>query len=342
MKRHSKRDSLKDVFVVVVSTLIGLFLSTLIIAAVIVSQADSNTTEGQELNYLKCIPLAWKEAWPPLQIAVGCLFALVGLAWRHNLKHYEYNQELSNKIDSKKLVLHPGMEEYDCEHLRVLEGILFPIQFIDGKKTASQSSPRNKLLVVDATDPNGWWTNDMLGYLALQSRWASESPHREVKRIFVWGKEWLMSTPGIKLIILHNILGCKTIICPPSEFYKAEKRNDYKREFVVWDDDTALGASSRIGDGIYGYESYHYIYQRDLDRLKCIKEEASRLNVSEESFIKFNPVDKNRAINFRGIFNSIESISDTDEKKSKVLFLDSLEVAESDRKIREFASRLKW
>ncbi len=96
----------------------------------------------------------------------------------------------------------------------------------------------DKLYAVDATSPEVWWENTMIGYLAMQANeYANGLKH--VSRLFVWPPEDINKRDGRRLLLLHHFLGFSTYITTPAFFStllkKAKVSEAANREFMVLD-----------------------------------------------------------------------------------------------------------
>lgn len=253
---------------------------------------------------------------------IEMLFALLGgmcTSLKHiyndytlNLKkiHFNSEQTASNLLkahreewktmrESSDLVLYPKMQYFEKTHLNVATQVILPENNTIG--------PQREMLIVDSTSPSEWWTNNMLGYLAIQSRWAKNSLGRSIKRVFIWGKAAMKSEYGIKIIQLNRLHGFETYLLAEEIFHKLPIKDiskDLRHEFLVWDDDNALGSvvNEYDHDEIFGYDSPWYIHDDEYARKQIRKDrEASSKN------LHFLPVGKDKAAQYRKMFNYIIS-----------------------------------
>ncbi len=242
-------------------------------------------------------------------------------------QHIDHCSKVEDEIYKKNLVFYPAMEAFDTNHTCVLEDML-SINHDSSLSSSHAGGPQDILLCLDSTDPSQWWSNNMIGYLAIQSRWASLGNVRKVCRIFVWDKKELQSRAGSKLLALHRILGCTTIVCPSKYYNSIVKTKKNKREFLIWDEDDAIGIkNSQLGSSAvqyYGYESFWYIADGEQERNKTTKGKT----------IKFHGIDiVERAKTFRDIYQRI--VSD-----KRVLNIEATNVRGINGEIEAFAEKI--
>ena len=212
--------------------------------------------------------------------------------------HKSYLNNFINQINNKEIVLIPGMDGFDIDHIVALEQILLP-------NYSKEKGPNKTIIAFDASQPNKWWLGDMIGYLALQRRWKAEHLEREVVRVFIWGRDKVISKAGKKLLTLHKMMGFRTIICHPNLFIKLAGNDNLMREFLIWDDDNAEPSMTaiQIGTGTFGFESFWKTYHEQEERDKIAKDRIMTGNV-----MLFNKIDKKQSIEYRKIYYGINEI----------------------------------
>ncbi len=173
---------------------------------------------------------------------------------RHLTQDRTQIQELLKNAD---VVLRIDIKPLDHEHISVIQTLL---SCLDDRVKS--------LYALDASLPAHWWSNSMLGYLAIQSKWASADPSRSIHRIFVLSRSELDSTHGRKIIGLHTLMGFRTYIVLNSIFeqlYEAYNELDVeappRKEFVIWDNVDSFPSKTNLpkklkSKEIYGYQSF--------------------------------------------------------------------------------------
>jgi hypothetical protein len=202
-------------------------------------------------------------------------------------------------INTRELVLHPEIDYFDPIHLGIAEQVIFP----------EHGGPKTHILALDSTSPSEWWTNDMLGYLALQARWMMQQTGRNVSRFFVWNTCQFQSTAGMKIIQLHRLFGFKTYIISQqcwdriAKKYKAGKLN---HECFVWDDDSAQPCKvDMLSPHTYGYKSFWTLKDGETERDRII----DKLKAEKKS-VFFNPQDNNDTKQYREFLTKLENDPD--------------------------------
>jgi hypothetical protein len=161
----------------------------------------------------------------------------------------------------------------------------------------------------------------MLGYLALQARWAMSGSRdlgvsRSVKRLFVWNEHEFKSHAGLKILQLHRLYGFETYVMEEKKYrsslgqYVGEnasiKRTQVNKEFFVWDEDSNAKLSGRTTvysfGRAFGYDSYWLVEDsEDRRRDTEAKLKASQL-VPDHQPCLFHPVNQADAIQYRKFF----------------------------------------
>jgi hypothetical protein len=207
--------------------------------------------------------------------------------------------ELNNTMKKKDIVFRIDMSDpYDKKHIDDMRKRLERAfgganqsqackcpntSLCKGQKVGNQANIMStiaNLYAVDATSPHRWWSESMLGYLAVQAKWKAEDcppfHRRQLSRVFVWSPADLESPLGIKLVILHRLFGFNTYVIrrddyqeirnglwPRQEFVtmrsQPEMENHFGlKEFVVWD-----GFSAEVATRDRGYRSHWSLLDAD-------------------------------------------------------------------------------
>ncbi len=234
----------------------GLMMTTVVMTLVKVS--------NDGLTYLESFKLAWQGGSFTLSAFASLLSCILGFIREFNKKsitlHKDFvkrsitlHKDIVNAIAEKPIVLHPPIRPFHPGNLEVFEELLNAV-----------GGPQEALIALDATDPLEWWSNDMLGYLALQAQWVMKKNCRTIKRVFVWDTPAIRSAAGSKLLWLHASFGFKTIICP-KRIYSSRAvlsgfhgGKDLKREFLIWDNEMEA-IPAKVGKHntlVYGLDSH--------------------------------------------------------------------------------------
>jgi hypothetical protein len=164
---------------------------------------------------------------------IAFVVSVVVLTYRLNHRIYVLNwQQWQALRQDRELVIQPRIRPFDAHTLDRVGDILIP----EARGAPNNEGPTTALLAVDLGGPTGWWTNDMLGYLALQVNWATRGQGRTVRRVFVWEPSEYICLAGLKILSIHKLLGFETYLFPkPSYRRLIEKMKPLAREFLVWD-----------------------------------------------------------------------------------------------------------
>lgn len=205
--------------------------------------------------------------------------------WEKHLK--QDRDQLKEIFGNAQIVLKIDIEEFNSDHIRVIQDIL---EGLHNNKNVKA------IYAIDASHPAQWWTNSMLGYLAIQSRWTSLSKDRKVHRFFILNRGELSSLSGKKIIQMHTLLGFETYIILEPIFDRLFKRfleenhfNIQKKECLIWEN--PLSNPSRtslpqkfVDDDIYGYQSF---WLTDTAYGKRMTEKQLDINGNEVDISKY-------------------------------------------------------
>lgn len=181
-------------------------------------------------------------------------------SWR---EHLDIDiEQWKDFIRYKEIVFNVDMtESYDAIHIKNLQERLL-IAFPSNGHHEGESH----IYAIDATSPRKWWSNSMLGYLAVQADWkAKDVPpqyKRSVARIFVMHPLDIRNPLGKKMIILHQLFGFDTYVVIEKPFQKLfnelksispfkEEKGFGIKEFLAWD-----GCSDQLATANLGYRSF--------------------------------------------------------------------------------------
>ena len=219
--------------------------------------------------YLKTQKLS--DASPTAGLVAFVVASLIATL-RLNHRIYQLNLDQWQQLkQDRELVIQPRIKPFNAYTLDRVHELLIPE--IRGC-VLGEEGPCNLLLALDLGGPTSWWTNDMLGYLALQVNWVVRSPGRRVKRIFVWEPAEYISLPGIKIISIHKMLGFETYVFPKPCYRALMKKKEMRakkqlfREFLVWDPGGAKSSKPLLHGGaeVWGYHS-----PRSLDETAAVE-----------------------------------------------------------------------
>lgn len=239
---------------------------------------------------------------------IDMLFALlIGLIIQYGELHKQHEKGWERLIKTRDLVLHPEINYFESKHLGKSQEIMF----------SPDGGPRKCILALDSTSPGEWWANNMLGYLALQARWAMKEPNRTVSRFFVWSTCQFDSAAGMKIVQLHRLFGFETYIISQHCWDRIAKRNSHKsaktlnHECFVWDDDDALPCDiHEMAKETFGYRSDWALKVGDEARNQIME----HLKIKEKKEVFFHPLNKEEAKAFRDLLNGLKQ----DEEVTKI------------------------
>jgi hypothetical protein len=243
---------------------------------------------------------------------ITTVLLIEGFLWwvKCNLKVFkaeitERFEDFSASVNSKNIVFNVNLSEsYSKEHINDLHQRLakaFPLVDWAGHECPCQANcerhpaggkwlitiPKGgapggvaNLYAVDSTSPYRWWSESMLGYLAVLAEWkAQDCPpfhQRQLSRLFVWTPADLRSPLGRRLIHLHRLFGFDTYIVLKPDFESIRKRlligQEFAtlmskvgmsehfglKEFVVWE-----GCPPDVENSHRGYRSYWSLLEAD-------------------------------------------------------------------------------
>jgi len=137
-------------------------------------------------------------------------------------------------LKQSKIVFEAGISEFKDDDLLIFHRILAELKKI-GKNIS--------IFAIDNTDPRTWWTDNMIGYLALLSQ---HHPESAIHRIFVCQMNDLKSPVFAKLIGLHSLMGFRTYVIEYNKYKDVVKKfkrkhapnYDMQREVFIWREET--------------------------------------------------------------------------------------------------------
>jgi len=138
-------------------------------------------------------------------------------------------QKFQNNVDlflnKSKIVFESGINEFDDKHLLAFNRILDELQKEKQKEEQKEENEKNEfnIYAIDNSDPRTWWSDTMIGYLALLSKIKPES---NVHRIFICQKNELLSPIFAKTIGLHSLMGFKTYVIVYDKYIEILKTID--------------------------------------------------------------------------------------------------------------------
>ncbi len=224
-----------------------------------------------------------------LSILVGLIIELINIEKRTR-KNWDTHlsqdkQQIKEILGGSQIVLKIDIKPFIITHLN------FVMDFTD--KLNSQGD----IYALDATEPWEWWSNSMLGYLAILSKWVSKYD-KKIHRYFLVSPDDLLAEPKVKLIQLHYLFGFDTYVLLKNVYEKFVKNSSKtlikeKREFLIWvkkeneNDNNAEPIPIEVCDimlgndrKIYGYESFWNVDDSEIDK-RNIKVGKSQMPISE-------------------------------------------------------------
>jgi len=146
-----------------------------------------------------------------------------------DLKRFEENYE--KYMRKAQITFESGINEFDDKHLRALRRVLDELD-----KVREEGECNVNIFAIDNSDSRTWWSDTMIGYLALLSR---HHPESSIHRIFVCQKNELLSPIFAKTIGLHSLMGFRTYVIvydKYKEVLKTIKTSSYdiEREVFIW------------------------------------------------------------------------------------------------------------
>ncbi len=144
-------------------------------------------------------------------------------------------QFIDNYLRRSKIVFEAGIKPFRHEHLVALESLLIGLP-----------PEVHHVYCIDNSDPISWWSETMIGYLAVLARWKSMNEgenHRAVTRVFVCRSNDLLSPVLVKTLVLHTLMGFNTYVFSQEMFHNIYKRMKeekgwiiQEKEVLVWDE----------------------------------------------------------------------------------------------------------
>jgi uncharacterized membrane protein len=246
------------------------------------------------------------------------LFVIISIILVFSKKGDEDYKEVLNTINDKidrhfsktKIVFESGINEFDDTHILALSNILDAINKVN-------ENVDTHIFAIDNTDPRAWWSDTMTGYLALLSKWQTnsvDSKKRHVSRIFVCKKSELLSPVFSKTVSLHSLMGFKTYVITLEGYDKIYKDlfktklglSPFNKELFLWMKTDGVENKSPIPFNIElnldGHKTFH-----DVRCYQSYWEVDGEYNVRNDEFVKTR--------NYKNYYEESVDIS-----KMKVLF----------------------
>lgn len=209
--------------------------------------------------------------------------------------HKDGDDTIIRKLDKAEIVFKTDIKPFTNEHIKAIQEIFESLAI---KKYFKD------IFILDDTSPSIWWSESMLGYLAVQGAWSNHCSmdhvhNGKVHRIFIFSQGELESTMGKKIIQYHSLLGLETYVVLEEVFnsiweeyiFGHELYNQkleyspgnmlyrHKKEFVVWElkdeHDPLIAYYAEVSKpeevsnkDICGYQSFWPIDMPYEDRLK--------------------------------------------------------------------------
>lgn len=260
-------------------------------------------------------------------IMLSVPFYLISICWQilqlHEQqwkKHLDEDREQWHQfIMGKHIVLSIEIQEFDRDHIKILQDMLNTAFPQTGGQGNAVTCRKAAILALDATSPRNWWSNSMLGYLAVQAKWKAEdnppSYCREVSRAFVLHPAEIQNPLGIKIITLHRLFGFNTYVLTNSAFdclYKQVKNQKKweqkgscgKKEFLLWEGE---GCSRSLKPWQRGYRSYWDIDVKDESR-KAAKDFDDQS--AEGKLVKFRFFQTEDEVAFyKQVFSKVQEVA---------------------------------
>jgi len=122
------------------------------------------------------------------------------------------SKKLDRIINNASITFEAGIKEFSDKHLLAVYRILAQLK--------TQETDNVNIYAIDNSEPRTWWSETMIGYLALLSK---HKPESNVHRIFVCQKNELLSPIFAKTIGLHSLMGFKTYVIEYEKYNKILK-----------------------------------------------------------------------------------------------------------------------
>jgi len=261
---------------------------------------------------------------------------------------------LMTNLDSRDIVFNLDMSiPYSKEHLDDLANRLATV-FGPPKDPATEKACRHQssctvdasgnrgvakrtveyIYAIDATPPKEWWSETLLGYLAILAHWkAQDSPpfhYRQLSRLFGWNPADLLSQLGVKLIVLHRLFGFETYVVVTENYVRERHRlwltgmfskistvpNIDKhfglKEVLVWEGTSSLDNTNR------GFRSFSGLAEPDIRKRRqeadCdgYKAPTNDHQLKWRSFLSTDEADCYMALFMALVSNPCEAVKGSD------------------------------
>lgn len=248
-------------------------------------------------------------------------------------------EHFNHLVGNADIVLKIDIEPLNDNHIKALQKILTGLP-----------NDVNTIYAIDNSDPRQWWSESMLGYLAIQSSWVRRNNVRKVKRFFVFKNIFDVNSKSTqKLIFLHILNGLDTYIILQNDYeklfnnFKPQDVNLNYKEFFIWNDITEQTNHSNakiteindlIDKPILGYQSFWDIdsFYSDRGDVTAINQNGHEIGKVKDLNLQFDFIT-NRFYNIAESYNNFakhlcnEAIECTDAgvvrvRNPKLVYLD--------------------
>jgi hypothetical protein len=199
---------------------------------------------NEEIKHLTCEEAFYRAITEPLAAIIAFILSICTAIYQFSKEHNKEQEELIKKLDEKvdavlnrsKIVFESGINEFDDRHLLALYRVLNKLEN-EQKPIKGHMQPKIiNIYAIDNSDPRTWWSDTMIGYLALLSKYR---PGINVHRIFVCQKNELLSPIFVKTVGLHSLMGMKTYVIEYDQYKKVldslgYKKYNIKKEVFIW------------------------------------------------------------------------------------------------------------
>lgn len=137
----------------------------------------------------------------------------------------QVHKDLGVYLSRSTIAFENAIQKFDYDHLIALENLL----------KALNSTEVNEVFSIDNSEPLTWWSETMIGYLAVLANWKSldtEKKRRAVGRVFVCPPHELVRPVLAKTLALHKLMGFETIVYSQDIFNSIF--TELKNETIDW------------------------------------------------------------------------------------------------------------
>ncbi|MFH0734626.1 MAG: hypothetical protein V1773_06990 [bacterium] len=197
---------------------------------------------------------------------------LIATSNENNRTLFDESKEIKtvfdNYLKTVKIVFESGIKDFDDNHLLALEKV---VNGLDEGVT--------NIYAIDNSEPSAWWTDTMMGYLAVLSKWKAadtDNHRRTVSRFFICENNDLLNIVFLKTIMMHYLMGFRTYVFSKNSFSsifdKLSEENGKewcinKKEVLIWNSSNQKSIDFEInGDEYYNVNCYQSFWDIDIDR----------------------------------------------------------------------------